>query len=177
MNAQDYYKRSFVLYTLGRYNEAIKSFSKSIELDPSQQTDIHYNIARLLFHLGRYEEAIREYNIAIERRNVDRCYNVDALYQEKGMVLYELGRYEEALQSFNEYIELIDGDPECYYYKSITLDKLGRHEEARVARIKSEELHKKKCEFDIYCTEIKIRLPYTQPSDDSYKNKKDEPTH
>ena len=49
---------------LGRKEEALKDFTKAIEIDPKYSTAC-YN-RNILYNLGRKEEAIKDYTKAIE---------------------------------------------------------------------------------------------------------------
>ena len=53
------------LYYLGKYEEAIATYDKAIEIDP-QYADAWNNKGSALGCLGKYEEAIAAYDKAIE---------------------------------------------------------------------------------------------------------------
>ena len=49
----------------GRYQAAVKSYRKAIELDP-KELDARYELATVLGHLGRFDEALAEFAVVID---------------------------------------------------------------------------------------------------------------
>jgi tetratricopeptide (TPR) repeat protein len=112
---------------LGRYEEAIGSFERAIDLDP-EDAHPHNGLGNVYYQQGRYEEAIAAYQRAIE-------LDPEIAYPHNGLgnVYYQQGRYEEAIAAYQRAIEL---DPEVAYphnnLGSVYAD-LGRYEEAIAA--------------------------------------------
>jgi PAS domain S-box-containing protein len=75
----------------------------------------------LYYRQGRYEEALTCFERTIEMKE-DHA----GAWKGKGICLKELGRYEEALQCFVRAIALAPADPDCYYFRGETLEKIGK---------------------------------------------------
>ena len=56
-----YFNHAIALEDLGRYETAIDSYHKALELDPSF-ADAHYNAARLMHQAGDFQGALRHFN-------------------------------------------------------------------------------------------------------------------
>ena len=81
-----------VIYSgLRRYDEAVTSYNRTIELKPSY-ADAHNNLGNILKELDKYEEAIASYNKAIELKP-----DYAEAYYNLGSIFAEVGKYEEAL--------------------------------------------------------------------------------
>jgi tetratricopeptide (TPR) repeat protein len=122
------------LYSLQRYDEAIRAFDQAIRLDPNYAS-AHYNKGNSLGNLQRYDEAIRAFDQAIR---LDPNYA--AAYYNKGNSLHNLQRYDEAISAFDQAIRLNPNDPSAYYNKGVALQHLRRNNEADTAFKKAKEL-------------------------------------
>jgi PGF-CTERM protein len=109
----------------GKYEEALKAFDRTLEID-QQNTMAWNNKGFTLYLLERHEEAIGCCDKALEIDPQD----VGA-WNNKGLALYGLGRYEEAIECFNK---ALDTDPQCtaaQNNKEAALNELGRTEEVK----------------------------------------------
>jgi tetratricopeptide (TPR) repeat protein len=88
------------LYFLGKYDEAIKCYDKSIEIDPDNPV-VWNNKGLALNSLGKYDEAIKCYDKIIEIDPND----ADA-WNSKGLALNSLGNYDEAKKCYDRSREL-----------------------------------------------------------------------
>ena len=111
---------------LGRYNESIESYNKSLEIDPK-------NIGALrgegyaLASLGRYEEALEYYNRALE---IDSRFA--RAWQGLGDALRNMGMYNESIQAYDRAIAEMPQQPQyALIGKGMALDSLGRYDEAQ----------------------------------------------
>ena len=111
------------LYTLGRYEDAIRYFDQALEIDP-RNVAVLSNKGNCLDSLGRYEEAIRYYDISLE---IDPC-NADAL-NNKGNCLKNLDRYEEAIRYYDKALEIDQRNVVVLSNKGNCLKILGQYEE------------------------------------------------
>ncbi len=100
LTAQDYFRRGFRASSEGHKQEAVKEYSKAIELDPSFASAYH-NRGILYNDLGEYPKSLKDYSKAIE---LNPTY-VSAYYG-RGNTYYDLGEHQKALEDYNKVIEL-----------------------------------------------------------------------
>ena len=100
LTAQDYFRRGFRASSEGHTQEAVKEYSKAIELDPSFASAYH-NRGILYNDLGEYPKSLKDYSKAIE---LNPTY-VSAYYG-RGNTYYDLGEHQKALEDYNKVIEL-----------------------------------------------------------------------
>lgn len=123
--------RSVLLYNiaqvavmLGRTDEGIEYFRKSIDMDPFY-SEYHNEIGNLLQEQGRYHEAAEHYVQAI------RCSAPYAeVYFNKALCHLRLGELEDALECFQTTLELNPAQPEACALQADVLRELGRPDEA-----------------------------------------------
>ncbi|WP_377478058.1 MAG: tetratricopeptide repeat protein [Microcoleus anatoxicus] len=123
--ARDWLEKANCLHNLERYDEALESFDRAIELDPKDKLALVRRGDLLNNNLQRYEEALVSFGRAIE---------VDANYRPawalRGNVLDNLKRYDEALASFDRAIELNDSSQYIWFLRGEVLNNLKRYDEA-----------------------------------------------
>jgi|JFJP01.1.fsa_nt_gi Tfp pilus assembly protein PilF len=123
--ARDWLEKANCLHNLERYDEALESFDRAIELDPKDKLALVRRGDLLNNNLQRYEEALVSFDRAIE---------VDANYRPawalRGNVLDNLKRYDEALVSFDRAIELNDSSQYIWFLRGEVLNNLKRYDEA-----------------------------------------------
>ena len=122
--AEGYFYRGSAKNKLGRDEEAIKDYDKSIELGP-HNANIYYNRGVAKNKLGRHEEAIKDYDKAIE---LDP-HNASTYYK-RGNTKVQLEDYDGAIKDYDKAIELDPHNASAYNNRGSAKDKLGRHEEA-----------------------------------------------
>ncbi|TBR61750.1 hypothetical protein B4U84_13550, partial [Westiellopsis prolifica IICB1] len=110
--------RGIALRQLGRYEEAIASYDKAVEIKPDKD-EAWYNRGIALGHLGRNEEAIASYDQAIK---IKPDFH-EALYG-RGVVLCDyLQRYEEAIVSFQRVIKIKPDEHNAWIGRGIAARK------------------------------------------------------
>lgn len=120
-------KRGDALSDLGRYEEAIASYDKALEIN-SHDDKVWNNRGVALDELGRYEEAIASYDKALEiRLNDDKAWN------NRGITLSNLGRFEEAIASYDKALEINPNDDKVWNNRGFALSNLGRFEKALIS--------------------------------------------
>lgn len=138
---------------LKKYDQAIKSYQKAIELDP-QYSNAYCNLGYVYIILGQlmkinepeqyeqekdlYQKAAENLNKAIEfdRKNSQAYNNI-------GIALRKLKRYDEMLDNFQK---AIDNNPDnfvAYINRGAILKKMGRNDEAMADYKKASELDPK----------------------------------
>jgi tetratricopeptide (TPR) repeat protein len=122
--AEQNFKEGLEFGDLGQYNEALASFDKVIESNPSV-SEAWNNRGIVLINLGRYEEAIVSYEKAIENNPRD-----STAWLNRGVALENLRRYEEAVASYEKATNFEYGNAIAWKYHGDALKKLGRYKEA-----------------------------------------------
>lgn len=103
-------------------SEAVLTYRKAIEIDGSNFED-HNNLGSDLLQLKRYKEAEESLLTSIEIKPTDRAH------ANLGAVFFEQNMFEEAEKHFRTATEL-GNQPEHQYLLGVTLDQLGRYDEA-----------------------------------------------
>ncbi|HHT9106229.1 MAG TPA: tetratricopeptide repeat protein [Candidatus Wujingus californicus] len=132
-----YNSKGNLLYYLEHYEDALKAYEKSLEIDPDDFVE-WTNKGNTLKKLKRYKEALKAFE-----KSIDLKPDGVKAWINKCDVLAELSRYDEAFKACDRAIELISPDDKKY---AIALDfaqklvELGRYEEALRAYDKVIEL-------------------------------------
>lgn len=74
------FSKAVPLDSLGRYEEAITWYDKSIEADPKNAYDLKSKAISLVI-LGKYEEALNEFDKVLEYRNNQRAIEAKSQLQ------------------------------------------------------------------------------------------------
>ncbi|OPY28637.1 MAG: lipoprotein NlpI [Methanobacterium sp. PtaU1.Bin242] len=93
------------LGTLRRFEEAINSFKRALEIDP-ENDDAWNNKGTAFFNLSRYPEALESFNKAL-KINPENY----SAWAGKGSVLRFLEDYKEAVRCLEKFIEVNAGNP------------------------------------------------------------------
>ena len=109
---------------LKRYEDAIASYNKAIEIDINY-AEIHNNKGNALKSLERYNEAIESYDKAIKIKS-DYAF----AYNNKGNALKNLERYDEAIESYDKAIKINPNYIEAHHNKGNILKDLKRFDES-----------------------------------------------
>nr|MBW4681124.1 tetratricopeptide repeat protein [Microcoleus vaginatus WJT46-NPBG5] len=117
-----------------RYEEAIASYDKAVEIKPDKH-EAWNNRGNALDDLGRYEEAIASYDKAVEIKP-----DLHEAWNNRGNALFNLGRYEEVIASYDKAVEIKPDLHEAWYNRGNALDDLGRYEEAIASYDKAVEI-------------------------------------
>jgi len=99
------YKRGDAYDETGKYDKAITSYSKAIELDPNHALS-YYNRGCAYGEIGAYDKAIADYNKAIELNPNDAL-----AYYNRGLACSKRGEVPKAVSDLEKCIEL-STDPE-----------------------------------------------------------------
>ena len=129
-NSADWMSRGELLYALERYQEALDSFSKAIDLRKKQNLSssalLYNNRSFIKLELGQYKFALEDVEMAI---SIDSNYT--PAWNNKGLILETVGRNEEALDAYNKATELDYNDYNVWTNRAFVLYKLERYEEAK----------------------------------------------
>lgn len=116
-SGKEFFNKGYMLSDSGNYGEAIKAFSRGIEISP-EDSSAYYNRGLAYAKTGKYEKAIKDFNKAIELNPSNTM-----AYTNRGVVYLNMKKYEEADEDFNMAIRL---DPRHYwaYYNKACLYSL-----------------------------------------------------
>lgn len=118
------YERGILFLERQFYEEAIDSFSKALEIDPS--FFLAWCMKGVALNgIEKYEEAVSCFDQAIDLNPY--LHNA---WKHRGIALYESFHSKEANGSFEQAISLDNTDYEVFYYKGKSLRRLGTHTEA-----------------------------------------------
>lgn len=121
-----HYNLGLIYQQRGQKDEAKASFAKAIEIDPDE-IDAHYQLGRIAREEGRLGVAITHFDDVV-RRNPD--HSMSEVWREIGHAYFDAAQYQDALAAFERFIEKRPSDAEGRYRYGLTLDRLGRTEEA-----------------------------------------------
>ncbi len=109
---------------LQRYEEAIASFDKALEIKP----DFHYawfNRGVALRNLGQNEQAVASSDKALEFKP-----DFHQAWFNRGIALGNLGQYEQAVASYDKALEIKPDFHYAWYNRGVALGKLGQYDQA-----------------------------------------------
>ena len=116
--------RGITLRKSGKYQHAIESYNKAIELNP-QYADAYNNRGFAYEQLGNHQEAIKDYSKAIE---LDPQFAM--AYNNRGNVYDDLGDYHHAISDYNKAIELDPQFAMAYYNRGLSYHRKKQYDKA-----------------------------------------------
>ena len=124
------------LAAAGRWEDALQSANKALELDPRNSVMWHFK-AFILTNLGRKEEALQAFDESLKQNPKDITN-----WQYKAGLLTEMKRYNESLETYDKILELIpendsEGLAQTWLAIGEALNRTGKQEEALGAFQKS----------------------------------------
>lgn len=136
-NATELYKRGDTLLELKRYDDALASYNRAVELKP-EYAEAWKGKGSTLLALKRYEEARNAYDKAIQ---------IQPAYSEawigRGNALDSLQQYKEAINSFDRAIEFQSDSLEAWNNKGNVQIKLQQYSDAIASFDKAIQLQPK----------------------------------
>ncbi|MEG4504890.1 tetratricopeptide repeat protein [Microcoleus sp. F6_B4] len=132
--ARDWLEKGQCLQNLERYDEALESFDRALELNDNDKLAWRIR-GGLLNNLKRYDGALASFDRAIALDDNDRL-----AWVLRGNVLYDLKRPQEALASLDKAIELGANYQPVWALRGYVLHNLERYEEALASFDKAIEL-------------------------------------
>ena len=168
-----YYECGVLYRENEKFDEAIKSFKKTIELNPKHSMAF-YELGIVYEQQKNYDDAIKNYTESLRLKenseafqNLGVCYlkkgmfkeayrnltksmllnpNKCAIYNNLGAVLEKIGNYDNAVQMLEIGVKLNPNNTIGYYNLALVLDKKGEFGKAIEAYEKAVELGHKKSE-------------------------------
>ncbi len=126
------------LHDAGKYEEAIASFDKAIEIKP-KFADLWKSKGDALRWLKKYEEAIASYDKAIE---IDPKNALT--WMNKGIVWHYLKKHDDAIASYDKATEIDPKNVDAWNYKGNALCYLSRYDDAIASYDKATEIDPEK---------------------------------
>ncbi|MBO6203265.1 MAG: tetratricopeptide repeat protein [Selenomonas sp.] len=117
------------LFKEKNYDEAIKHFTKCIELLPTEAGEAfaypYYYRGRAYKEKGDINKAFADYTLAIQ-------YNAKfaPAYASRSSILYDMQKYDEALKEINEAIKSDQKVPDYVGFRAKCYYKLGKHDKS-----------------------------------------------
>ncbi|HMQ00149.1 MAG TPA: tetratricopeptide repeat protein [Cyclobacteriaceae bacterium] len=109
--AENYYSLGNDKYDNYEYNEAIRFYTKSIEIDPSYYNAMLWR-GHAKYALEQYNESIADYNRALELSPGEA-----QAYYYRGLAKYKLERYNQAIPDFSLAIRYDRNYVNAYYWR------------------------------------------------------------
>jgi tetratricopeptide (TPR) repeat protein len=120
---------------MNEYEEAIKAFDKSLEIDPQWIPTLN-DKGRVLTKMGKESESVEAYDKSLETldmaiRTADSTKNLSETWLEKGFALQDQGRYGEAVKALDNSTNIDPKNEMAWKIKGVLLSReLSRHLEA-----------------------------------------------
>ena len=118
-----------------KYQDAIQSFGKAIELNPNS-AELHFNLGVVLSSAGRLDEAVGSY-----RQTVALMPKLAVAHFNLGTALQALGRFEEAATSYRKAAKIEPRFFEAHGNLGAVLQEQGKLEEAVASYRKALAIH------------------------------------
>ena len=119
--ANSSFNEGFEKHRRGDLKNAIKLYSKAIELDP-QFTMAYQMRGAAMQQLKKYPQAISDYSMVI---NASEPYFKSVGYYNRGVVNNITGNYADAIVDFSQAIELDGKMAAAYFHRGIAKSKTG----------------------------------------------------
>lgn len=110
----------------GDLDRAAEHYRRAIDIDPNE-TDARYQLGRIARERGRYAEAIGHFDPVVQS---DDSHANSEVWREIGATYYAAGQYEDGLGALERFNDRRPSDAEGLYLMGLTLDALGRRDEA-----------------------------------------------
>jgi tetratricopeptide (TPR) repeat protein len=125
-DASAHYNLGLIYQQRGQFEEAKERFARAIEID-SAETDAHYQLGRIAREQGRLADAITHFEAVVQR---DPEHSQNETWREIGRTYFEAGQLEDARAAFERFIQKRPSDAEGRYRYGLTLNRLGRSDDA-----------------------------------------------
>lgn len=125
-DASAHYNLGLIYQQRGQFEEAQERFTRAIEID-AEETDAHYQLGRIAREQGRRADAITRFEAVVQR---DPEHSQNEVWREIGQTYFEAGQLEDARAAFERFIQKRPSDAEGRYRYGLTLNRLGRGDDA-----------------------------------------------
>jgi tetratricopeptide (TPR) repeat protein len=105
--------------SVGRYQDAIEAYKRTIRIRPDHET--YFNLGVAYGKLGRYQDEVEAYKQAIKIKP-----DYALAYINLGVAYNNLGRYQDAIETYKQVIIIKPDYAEAYFNLGIAYGELGR---------------------------------------------------
>ena len=139
-NNKNHFEKGRVLFSNKKFNEAIDSFQKDIELNP-KRTQSYIYLGNIYKRVGEYNEAIKVYNNLIEAdlKPYEGHYNLGLIYKQKKKYEKAITHFKKAL-NINSNEDILNYNLGISYYRNDQIEKA--KEQYNLLKDKSSSLSK-----------------------------------
>jgi hypothetical protein len=116
-----------IYHDQGDLDRAAGHFERALEIDPND-LDAHYRLGRIARERGRLAAAISHFDAVVQS---DDAHSNSEVWREIGATYHAAGQYDDARAAFEQFIGRRPSDAEGLYKLGLTLEALGRRQEAR----------------------------------------------
>lgn len=124
LGVQYYFDAANAYFNDGKYDDAIRSYSQAISVDPGFAQAYH-NRGLSYYRKGQYDDAIADYSKVIS----DFKPNA-GVYQSRGLAYLRKGQYGKSIEDYSKAISLEPGSPDAYHNRGIAYANTGKYDEA-----------------------------------------------
>lgn len=111
-NPEVFHMLATIYYDQGKFNKAIKTFRRALEIDPAY-TDASVGLSIILNDIGKYDDAKKVFSDAQERLAKKNTENdpyiqerLSIKHDELGEMYFQYKRYDEALEQYSRALTL-----------------------------------------------------------------------
>jgi tetratricopeptide (TPR) repeat protein len=112
LSAEEYFNRGVRLFSVGRWEEAIRDWTATIERNPLD-AEAHLNRGAAFERLAEYQKALEDYDTAV---SLDPWCTMPKLNRAKALLI--MGEVERAIDAYSDVIEQAPRTPLLYIYRS-----------------------------------------------------------
>ena len=134
-NIEAHKRKSWALFSLGKYSEGLESLEGFIDSNNPKDQQFWSIRGVILDALQRYEEAIKCYERCVEINPV----STESLYS-KGYDFYRLGENIKALEIYDEALRINPAESGGWYNKGVVFASMSKTDDALMCFTKSVEL-------------------------------------
>jgi hypothetical protein len=129
-----YNKRGIASIKLGNYPDAIRDFTTSLEINPTDP-GIYLNRGMASMQLGNYPDALRDFGSGLEIDPGEPAFHVN-----RGLIYAADRRYAAAIAEFDRALELKPENPVAHFNRGQALRLMSRYDEGNANIRKSCDL-------------------------------------
>lgn len=124
-NEQFIYQEGISQYEQGNYQEAVTSFTQTLEINPKNSWAYNHR-GDAFYRLGNYKKAQTDSSRAIALNPQD-----GNAYYDRGFAWFGLGKYKEAIADYTQAIKLNSQNPYAYYGRGLARIKVKNYQGAK----------------------------------------------